>query len=200
MSSARRLAPCALALALLGVSSEARADAAAWFHSGGGAIAFKDGPDTAIGVAPTMTFDLGVGSSTQNDFIFGGYFRVFPVLGQGADLAWMARFANQGFQKGWLGFAVDAGLYQRFWGVGSTGFMGQAVLGGPFGLQLAAIGMVGSNSNWGVGGTLGIDFVRLIIDREHLVEWWSNPRPSDAMYDTARRDASPPVGLSPLRW
>ena len=62
----------------------------------------------------------------------------------------MTRFANQGFQKGWFGFAVDLGAYQRFWGIGSTGFSGQAVLGGPFGLQLAALGMVGTNSNIGI--------------------------------------------------
>lgn len=196
MSPGPRLAACALALAVLGTSGDARADAAAWFHSGGGAIAFKDGPDRDLAVSPTLAFDLGVGSSTQNDFIVGGYFRVFPVLQEGADIAWMARFANRGFQTGWIGFAVDAGLYQRFWGIGSTGFMGQAVLGGPFGLQLAAIGTVGTNSNWGVGGTLGLDLVRLIVDREHGLNWWSNPRPSDAMYETA----AAPRETTLMRW
>lgn len=194
-----RPALCALgvALALMGTSRQVRADAAAWFHSGGGVLAFKDAPDTDLELAPSLTFDLGLGTSTQNDFIFGGYFRVMPLIGEGADLALMTRLANQGFQKGWIGFAVDLGAYQRFWGVGSTGFMGQAVLGGPFGLQLAALGMVGTNSNWGVGGTLGIDLVRLVIDREHLLDWWSNPRPSDAIYETASR--IPPT--APLaRW
>ncbi|HHH30466.1 MAG TPA: hypothetical protein ENK57_19285 [Polyangiaceae bacterium] len=197
MPRAPRIASCVIALAVFGVSSDALADAATWFHSGGGAIAFKDGPDQDLAVAPTLAFDLGVGTSTQNDFIFGGYFRVFPLLGEGADLAWMARFANQGFQKGWIGFAVDAGLYQRWWGIGSTGFMGQAVLGGPFGLQLAAIGTVGSNRSWGVGGTLGLDLVRLVVDREHSLNWWSNPRPSDVMYETSGRA---PHETTLMRW
>jgi hypothetical protein len=189
MPSGRSIARSALAVGIALVASsvadEARADAAAWFHSGGGVLAFKDAPDADLELAPSLTFDLGLGTSTQKDFIFGGYFRVMPLLGQGADLALMTRFANQGFQKGWIGFAIDLGAYQRFWGVGSTGFTGQAVLGGPFGLQLAALGMVGSNSNWGVGGTLGIDLVRLVVEREHLLDWWPNPRPSDAMYETA---------------
>jgi hypothetical protein len=178
------LAGLAACSALL-VAGQARADAATWFHTGAGAVAFKHGADSDVKLAPSLAFDLGVGTTTRADYIFGGYFRVLPMIGEGADLALMARFANQDFQQGWFGFAFDAGAYQRFWGDKSTGFMGQAVLGGPFGLQLAALGSVGSHSSWSVGGTLGIDLVRLVVDRQHHTDWWPNPRPSDAMYESA---------------
>ncbi|MCA9625741.1 MAG: hypothetical protein KC731_42255 [Myxococcales bacterium] len=174
-----------LALAILGTASSARADAAGWLHTGGGVLVFKDGSGADLAVQPTMAIDAGVGSSTQAPFIFGGYFRAQPVFGEGLDLALFGRFCNQGFQQGVIGFAIDLGAYQRLWGEKSTGFVGQAVLSGPLGLQLAGLGSVGSHGTFGFGGTLGIDFVRLFIDRQHLTEFWPNMRPSDAMYDTA---------------
>lgn len=165
------------------------ADAAGWFQSGGGVLAWSGGPegeeDAELKLSPAMSFDLGVGTSEQMPFILGGYFKVQPILGHGVDLALMARFATIGFQQDWIGFAFDAGAYQRFWTPDSTGFLGQAVLGLPFGLQLAAIGTGGSNNTYGFGGVLGLDLVRLTVSRKHLLDWWPNPRPVDAMYESA---------------
>ena len=181
------LVACAAATACLLTHTDAAADAAGWFHSGGGVLAHKGGDAASIELDPLMTFDLGVGTSENMPFILGGYFKVQPVLGQGADVAWMARFATLGFQQDWIGFAADAGLYHRAWGPVSTGFLGQAILGLPFGLQLAAIGTVGNNDSFGFGGTLGLDLVRLTVSRKHLLDWWPNPRPVDNLYDTAQQ-------------
>jgi hypothetical protein len=170
--------------------AEAAADASAWFHSGGGVLAWKGGPEDSdtgadIQLSPALAFDLGVGTSEQAPFIFGGYFKLQPILGHGTDVAVMARFATLGFQQDWIGVAFDAGLLQRWWGPESTGFLGQAVLGLPLGLQLTAMGTGGSNSTFGFGGTLGLDLVRLTVSRKNLLDWWPNPRASDAMYETS---------------
>ena len=184
----RSLVTAAVFGAALLFSGSAAADAAGWFHSGGGILTWQGGPEgteqgDAFQVSPLMSFDLGVGTSEQLPFIAGGYFRLAPVLGEGVDVAWLARFATIGFQQDYIGFALDAGLYHRAWGPVSTGFTGQAVLGLPFGLQVAALGTVGSNDSFGFGGTLGLDLVRLTVSRNHLLDWWPNPRPVDAYFE-----------------
>jgi hypothetical protein len=166
----------------LGYAPSAKADVTAWAHVAGGSMGWKGGPDGELTASAMMAIDAGLGTSPRAPWIFGGYFRVMPVFGEGADLALMARFASRGFQTDLIGFAIDAGAYQRFWGADSTGFFGQAVLGLPLGFQLAGFGMGGSNETYGFGGTLGIDLVRLTVDRRHLLDWWPNPRPNDNMY------------------
>ena len=51
----------------------------------------------------------------------------------------------------------------------------------------SALGTVGSNDSFGFGGTLGLDLVRLTVSRQHLLEWWPNPRPVDAIHDASLR-------------
>lgn len=172
-------------------TSVAQADVTGWAHVGGGTLGWRGGPDDELKASGLMTIDAGVGSSARDPFILGGYFRVMPVFGHGADLALLARFATQGFQTDYIGFAIDAGAYQRFWGTGSTGFIGQAVLGLPLGFQLAGIGMGGSGSHYGFGATLGIDLVRLTVERRHLLDWWPNPRPNDNMFREEVSSAGP---------
>ncbi len=160
------------------VPSAAHADAAGWAALGGGVLAWQTGDAEELTVSPTMTIDMGVGTSPEADFLFGGIFRVMPVFTEGADLALMFRFAPSGFQSGVVGFAVDAGGYARFWGEeDNAGFSGDAILGLPLGFEIGAMGMVGSSSTWGVGGFASIDLVRLTVGREHLLEWWPNPQP-----------------------
>ncbi len=164
-----------IGLATLGFSSEAEADATAWAHVSGGALGWQMGEGDDFKLSPMMTIDFGAGSDPDAMFILGGLFRIQPIFDGGADLALMARFATQGFQSDLIGIAIDVGAYQRFWGVESTGFAGEAILGGPLGLQLSALGHVGSNSAVGFGFLLGIDFVRLTVSRGHLLDWWPNP-------------------------
>lgn len=184
MATVRYLAIAALGLALgcasLVYSGAARADATAWTQVSGGGVGWQMGEDDDFSFSPMMAIDVGAGSDPNGLFILGGLFRVLPIFDGGADLALLARFATRGFQSDLFGFAFDAGVYQRFWGSGSTGFQGEAILGGPLGLQLSAIGSIGTGSARSVGFLLGIDFVRLTIGRGHLLEWWPNPSPAPA--------------------
>jgi hypothetical protein len=174
----------ARALAVFAVAwlapATAGADASGWAALGGGALGWQAGDEGELVASPTMTIDMGVGSSPAADFIFGGLFRVMPVFTEGADIALMARFCPSGFQSDVIGFAVDAGGYARFWGIESAGFVGDAVLGLPLGFQIGALGMVGSSNTYGFGGFAGIDLVRLTVGRGHLLEWWQNPQPDTA--------------------
>ena len=180
MCSRSLLAIAAAGLALT-ASATARADASGWIHSAGGVYGWHMIDSGDLQIAPTMVIDAGLGSSPDADVIGGGFFRLQPIFGEGVDLAWMARFCNGGFQTDWVGFALDAGLYHRFWGEGSTGFVGEAVLGLPLGFQLSALGSFGTNEAKGFAVTLGIDFIRLTVDRQHLLDYWPNPQSTDAM-------------------
>jgi len=157
-------------------SSDAHADASSWLYFGGGGVGWQ-GQDQDLKFSPTMAIDLGVGTDDRAPFIFGGLFRIQPVFEHGADLGLAGRFATRGFQSGPFGFAVDLGGYQRFWGAGSTGFWGQASLGGPLGFQLSLLGAGGSSDAFAFGASAGIDLARLIVYRETLLDWWPNPRP-----------------------
>lgn len=171
-----------LLLVCVSYAPTARADVSGWAQVSGGVMGWQAGDGGELTASPTMAIDAGMGSSPRAPFIGGAYFKVMPVFGEGVDLGLLARFANRGFQTDYVGFAFDAGVYQRFWGIESTGFIGQAVLGLPLGFQLAGFGMAGSRETYGFGATLGIDLIRLTVDRQHLLEWWPNPRPSDNLF------------------
>jgi hypothetical protein len=175
-----------LVAALALTSGDALADTATWLHAGGGVLGFQEAKDTDLLLAATMAADVGVGTTVRDaPFSFGGLFRVQPVFGYGVDLDLYVRFCNRTFMTGPIGFAIDAGGYARFWGVKSAGFSGEAILGGPLGLQLAALGEYGSGGSFAFGGVLGFDLARLIVHRETLLDWWQNPRPDDAIRPTA---------------
>jgi hypothetical protein len=158
-------------------------------HFGSGALGWKQAEEE-ISLAPTLAIDFGLGTNPDWPVIVGGLMRIQPYVDEGTDLAWLVRGALGGFQSDWVGLAVDAGLYQRFWGVGSTGFLGEVVLGLPIGLQLTAMGEYGTDEAVAFGGMLGIDFVRLTTGRLHLLDWWPNPQPEDAL-DQRRAAAAP---------
>ncbi len=190
-----RLRACALLgpLTLLGgllCSSHARADVSAWTHIAGGTLGWQGGDNDELKASAIMSIDAGLGTTPRSSVIFGGYFKVMPVIGYGTDLGLLMRVATRGFQTDYIGFAFDAGAYQRFWGAGSTGGIAQIVLGLPLGFQLTGIGMGGSKDTFGFGATLGIDLVRLTVDRQHLLEWWPNPRPIDSSYRTSAGSAT----------
>ncbi len=169
-------------------SLSAQADSTnGWIYLGGGVLVDKHGDVDSYGqdIDPRLTsmmqIDAGLGAEATGPVIFGGLLRVQPVFEHGVDLALLGRVATTGFQSSTIGVAFDVGVYQRWWGYESTGFMGEAVLGGPLGLQLSAMGTVGTSSTWGFGTTLGIDLARLTVHRDHLLDWWPNPKPSDSL-------------------
>lgn len=185
----RRLPRILIAAAVLvgsaAAASPARADASAWFFAGGGATGWKQGV-TDLDIRGSLAFDVGVGTSPDGSFIFGGLFRLAPLLGMGTDMALLARGATRGFQAGDWGFAIDAGGYARTWGVSSVGFSGDVVLGAPLGLQLTVNVMVGTDDAFAVGAVAGVDLLRLTVYRQTLLDWWTNPSPAQQAWRPAR--------------
>ena len=172
------LAPLLLAgLAALAVSAPARAETSAWATVSGGALAWKQA-GSAYAPAATMAIDFGVGTSPDARFIIGGFARLQPVFGSGADLDFLARGASHGFQAGDWGFAIDAGTYLRFWGGQSFGFTGGASLGLPLGFTVSLQTNAGTNGALAFGGSAGLDFLRLTIYRQTLLQRWKNPSPA----------------------
>ncbi|MCC6524489.1 MAG: hypothetical protein IT373_17675 [Polyangiaceae bacterium] len=191
----RRLAAYSTFALVTAASALARADASGWMHTAGGVYGWQMVESGDFELSPTLAIDAGLGSDPDQMFIGGFLFRVQPIVGHGTDLELMARFCNGTFQTDWVGFALDAGLYQRFWGAQSTGFVGEAVLGLPFGFELTALGSYGTHDAKGFAVTLGIDVIRLTVDRRYLTDWWQNPQSTDAMQTALASDAALGRGL-----
>lgn len=183
LSARRSVLASAAAIAMTVLPAIANGEPCGWAHFGSGVMGWRQGEDADFVATPTLAIDLGLGADPEWPVFVGGLMRLQPYVGYGTDLAWLARLALGGFQGDWLGLAVDAGLAERFWGDGSNAFLGDVVLAGPFGLQLTAVAQVGDNDALGFGGTLGIDFARLTVGRGHLLEWWPNPQPEQAIDD-----------------
>lgn len=180
--------------AVLAAISPARADSSAWVSVNGGvSIEGQPAPDADESVAPgedesvggetlvrsQLQFDVGVGTTPKNPVIFGGLFRVSPTLGEHTDFALLLRGATEGFQSGPFGVAIDLGPYARAADQASVGFTGDAVIGGPLGLQLTLGGHFGSEEEKGATALLGVDLLRLTTYRESLLDWWPNPSRPD---------------------
>lgn len=160
-------------------ANAARADASSWTFVGGGARAWKQGDAAqSYTVSGAMQLDVGVGTTPDGPFIAGGVFRLEPIIGSGADMSLLARGATKGFQAGGFGVAIDAGPYARFWGAKSFGFQGSLTIGAPLGLSLSLLGTVGTDSARSFGASLGIDFLRLTVYRQTLLDAWPNPAPA----------------------
>ncbi len=182
-----RLRPFSLVLALglgaplVSFSAPAHAETSAWLAASGGTSILTVN-ESEVKVRGSMAFDVGVGSSPQEDLLFGGFVRVAPIFSEGTDMAFMARGATQGFQSGYFGVAVDLGGYLRLFDPADPqgGFLGEVVLGAPLGLQLTLAGHAGTMKSYGGAALLGMDLLRLTVYRQHLTEWWPNPlSPSD---------------------
>jgi len=169
-----RVSPAVVAATVLLSVREARADVSSWFYVGAGATSLAQ--STFATVQPfTLQTELGMGSPPDKAVILGGLVKAYTYFGQGTDLALTVRGASGGFVRGGLGFAIDAGAYERWWGQGSAGFLGALVLGGPFGLQLTGMTEQGSNDVRTYGVTIGIDFLRLTVYRNTSQNYWPNP-------------------------
>ena len=176
---AHRTARLSRAAALLGASvalsaEPARADVTSWFFAGGGAAAFT--PDVT-GKWPNgiMLLETGMGSPPTGPLVVGGLFKTVTFFGHGTDLALVVRTATGGFVHGGFGLAIDAGGFERFWGLSSAGGFGAIVLGAPLGIQASAFAQIGTNDVRGYGGIAGIDLLRLTVHRSTSRNYWPNP-------------------------
>jgi hypothetical protein len=155
----------------------ARADVSSWFFVGGGAAGFRPAfPDKPlIGV---MQIETGMGTSPVHPIVVGGLLKSMTFFGHGTDLAITARVATRGFVLGDWGVALDAGGFERWWGVGSAGGIGALVLGGPVGIQATAFGEIGTGEVKTFGATIGIDLIRMTVHRTTATGHWLNPYPT----------------------
>lgn len=172
----RLLLAAASLLVPLAWSEPSRADASSWMSAAAGVVNWKQG-DQGYSLDPALQFDIGVGTTPEASFIFGGLFRVTPILGSGTDLALMARATTKGFQEGRFGVALDAGGYARFWGTDSQGFLGSLTLGAPLGFTLSAQAGLGTDNAMAIGVLAGFDFLRLTVYRRSMLDYWTNPYP-----------------------
>lgn len=171
-SSGGRALGLGLFLALLFWSPVSSAQATSWLYVGGGAgVVDDDARDTRS----LLQLDTGLGTSARHALVAGGIFRVQGYLSEGADLALAGRLVTRGFVVGGFGLGVDAGVYRRWWGEGSTGFTGNLVLGAPWGLTLLGGASVGSGDQRLYFASLGIDLARLTVHRHHGLDWFANP-------------------------
>ncbi len=180
----------ALGAGLLVAPSAAWADASAWAYAGGGAFLLKEGTE-ALTPRAAMSFDFGMGTNPDGKFIVGGLFRLTPVFGLGPDMAVMARAATHGFQASRFGAAIDVGYFQRLHGSYSSGVTGSLTIGFPLGFSLAMHGVYGTNDTLGFGAIAGIDFLRLTVYRQVLLDKWPNPSPAHQIPPAQARLAGP---------
>lgn len=176
-----RFAPCLITAAAVLCAGPAYAETSAWLSASGGTTILTVN-ESEVKVRGSMAFDVGVGSSPQEDLIFGGLVRVSPIVSEGTDMQFLVRGASRGFQTGPFGVAVDLGGYLRLFDpdVPEGGFSGGIVLGAPLGFQLSITGQAGTMKSYGGAAVLGIDLLRLLVYRQTLTEWWPNPlSPSD---------------------
>lgn len=161
------------------ISTPAKADASAWMFVGGGATGYKMGDGSSLGFHGSLAFDVGAGTTPDAPFIFGGYFHLQPIFaGSGTDIAVLARVATHGFQAGDFGLALDAGGYARFWSIQSYGFTGGLALGAPLGFELHLTSDIGTHQAQSFGAIAGVDFLRLTVYRQSMLDHWYNPSPA----------------------
>jgi hypothetical protein len=171
--TARRLSWPFAALAVVAFSpDDACAQASSWLFVGGGAGVIEREDKESHGA---LQVDAGLGTSATSPVVGGALFRLQNYFGAGADVAILSRFVSSGFARGGFGGGIDAGAYQRWWGADSSGFIGNLVLGAPWGITLLAGGSIGTDDQRSYFATLGIDLARLTVHRHSGLGWFPNP-------------------------
>jgi hypothetical protein len=150
----------------------AEAQASSWLYVGGGTGVIDAGDRT---IRPALQLDTGLGSAATHPVVLGGLFRAQAYFGSGVDLAVVIRGVSRGFARGDWGLGLDVGVYQRWWGIDSTGAIGNLVLGGPWGLTLLGGATLGSGDQRLYFATLGLDLARLTVHRHSGLGWFANP-------------------------
>jgi hypothetical protein len=177
---ARPLRAWALAIGVagaLGWSAPAAAQATSWLYVGGGAGVVDSGERQA---RVALQVDAGVGTSARHALVAGGIFRAQGYFDAGVDLGGAARLVTRGFALGGFGGGIDAGVYQRFWGEGGPGVVGNLVLGAPWGVTLLGGASFGPGDERVYFVSLGLDMARLTVHRHTGLDWFSNPMRSPA--------------------
>jgi hypothetical protein len=159
-------------LASIGAPREASAQASSWLYVGGGAGRVERDETESLTL---IHLDTGLGTSSRRPIVVGGLFRVQGYLGGGADLGVVARLCTSGFAQGGFGAGLDAGVIQRWWGSDSTAFVGNLVLGAPWGVTLVGGASLGSGDQRTYFASLGIDLARLTVHRHTGLDWFANP-------------------------
>ena len=181
-----------VACAFLAFPAAAWADASAWAYAGGGALLLKEGSEQ-LTPRGAMSFEYGMGTNPDGKFIIGGLFRLTPVVDLGPDMALCVRAATHGFQASQFGAAIDIGYFQRLWGSYSSGATATLTIGFPLGFSLGLHGIYATNETMGFGAMVGIDFLRLTIYRQVLLDAWPNPYPAHEVPPAEARWARPLV-------
>lgn len=158
----------------------ALAQASSWFYvGGGGGVIEREGSK----VHGALQVDTGLGTSATHPVVLGALFRLQNYFGAGADVALLSRLVTRGFARGDFGAGIDAGVYQRWWGADSTGFIGNAVLGAPWGLTLTVGAAAGSGEQQAYFASFGVDLARLTVHRHSGLDWFANPMRAPAAAD-----------------
>lgn len=152
--------------------SAAAAQATSWLYVGGGAGVIDHQEQQT---QPALQLDTGLGTTATHPLVVGALFRAQAYFGSGVDLALVARGVSRGFALGDFGLGLDVGVYQRWWGVDSTGVIGNLVLGGPWGLTLLGGATLGSGDQRLYFASIGIDLARLTVHRHSGLDWFANP-------------------------
>ncbi len=170
---------------MLLLATPARADVSSWLFVGGGPTLVSEagGPERSAG---TLTLGTGMGTPPSRTIVLGGMGHTETLFGEGTDLSLALRAATHGFVNGDFGAALDAGGYQRWWGVGSNGLRGSLFLGAPWGLTLGATATFGTDDSRSFAATVGIDLARLTVYRRTGSSWWRNPFPAHRPEDAGR--------------
>jgi len=166
-----------IATAAFALPAAAWADASSWAYAGGGGLLLKEGSEQFT-LRGAMSFEYGLGTNPDGKFIIGGLARLTPIFNLGPDMALCVRAATHGFQASRLGVALDVGYFQRLWGSYSSGVTGTFTIGFPLGFSLSLHGIYATNNTLGVGAIAGIDFLRLTVFRQVLLDTWPNPYPA----------------------
>ena len=170
-------ASAGLCLAVVLSPAPARADVSSWLFLGPGVSHLEQRSQSDV-ERFSLQIDSGLGTPPADPVIVGGLFRIQTHFGEGTDLGLLVRTATRGFVNGGWGGGLDLGGYQRFWGEGSSGFVGSLVLGAPWGVTLSAGGSIGTNDARTLSAVLGVDLARLTVYRRTGDTWWKNPFPA----------------------
>jgi hypothetical protein len=171
-SGARGLLLAACLAVTLSWSQQAAAQASSWIYVGGGAGVLDWNQQEK---AAALQVDTGFGTAATHPLVLGGLLRFQGYFGSGVDLSLLARLATSGFARGGFGIALDAGVYQRWWGEDSTGLIADLTVGLPWGLTIVGGATADPDGRRLYFATAGLDFARLTVHRHSGLGWFANP-------------------------